>query len=180
MVVVAVCIGGGDWAKDRIVSDCMKNWSNNKIVELRSPKATRPWQHVLEPISGYLNLASKLYKDKSLHGEAFNFGPKLKQNQTVEELIKDLSKHWNLEDKNIYKIKNSLSFHEAKLLKLNSNKAFSALKWKPNLDYKDNIRLTSEWYFDFYKTKKDMFDKTQEQILEYENLAKKNKLKWME
>ena len=173
-------IGGGDWAKDRIVSDCMKNWSNNKIVELRSPKATRPWQHVLEPLSGYLNLASKLYKDKSLHGEAFNFGPKLKQNQTVEELIKDLSKHWNLEDKNIYKIKNSLSFHEAKLLKLNSNKAFSTLKWKPNLDYKDNIRLTSEWYFDFYKTKKDMFDKTQEQILEYENLAKKNKLKWME
>ena len=84
-------IGGGDWAKDRIVVDCMKAWSENKKVEIRAPKATRPWQHVLEPLSGYLNLGQELYNNPKLHGEAFNFGPRAEQNHTVEELLIDLS-----------------------------------------------------------------------------------------
>jgi CDP-glucose 4,6-dehydratase len=71
-------IGGGDWAKDRIVVDCMKSWSDNKSVEIRSPKATRPWQHALEPLSGYLNLGQVLCEDGGLHGESFNFGPRFK------------------------------------------------------------------------------------------------------
>jgi CDP-glucose 4,6-dehydratase len=88
-------IGGGDWAKDRIVVDCMQNWSEGKTVEIRSPKATRPWQHVLEPLSGYLNLGQALYEDDSFHGEAYNFGPRAEQNRTVEELLIDLSKYWH-------------------------------------------------------------------------------------
>ena len=87
-------IGGGDWAKDRIVVDCINSWSKGKIVEIRSPESTRPWQHVLEPLSGYLHLGLELYKNDSLHGEAFNFGPRGDQNQTVKELINDLSKYW--------------------------------------------------------------------------------------
>jgi CDP-glucose 4,6-dehydratase len=174
-------IGGGDWAKDRIVVDSMKAWSEGKIVELRAPKATRPWQHVLEPICGYLNLGAVLYEDNSLHGEAFNFGPKSEQNPTVEELIIDMSKYWGFKDENnAYKITSNIPFHEAKLLKLNSSKAFNYFNWQANLEYKDNIKFTSEWYFDFYKNDKNMFDKTNEQITEYENMAKEKGLKWTE
>ena len=174
-------IGGGDWAKDRIVVDSMKAWSEGKIVELRAPKATRPWQHVLEPICGYLNLGAVLYEDNSLHGEAFNFGPKTEQNPTVEELIIDMSKYWGFKDENnAYKITSNIPFHEAKLLKLNSSKAFYYFNWQANLEYKDNIKFTSEWYFDFYKNDKNMFDKTNEQITEYENMAKEKGLKWTE
>ena len=77
-------IGGGDWAKDRIVVDCMLAWNKGEHVEIRSPKATRPWQHVLEPLSGYLKLGFDLYNDNSLNGEGFNFGPRSEQNRTVQ------------------------------------------------------------------------------------------------
>ena len=174
-------IGGGDWAKDRIVVDCIKAWSKNKIAEIRTPKATRPWQHVLEPLSGYLNLGAELSVNADLHGEAFNFGPDEEKNPTVEELIIELSKYWGFEDKNsAYKITNNVIFHEAKLLKLNCDKAFSHLKWKTNLTYEDTVKFTSEWYYDFYKKDNKIFDKTLDQITEYENRAKEKSLKWTE
>lgn len=174
-------IGGGDWAKDRIVVDCMLAWSKGKVVEIRAPKATRPWQHVLEPLSGYLNLGAELYEDDSLHGEAFNFGPRAEQNHTVEELLIDLSKYWDFKDVNdAYKVTGNIPFHEAGLLKLNCDKALFYLKWQANLDYKDTIKFTSEWYFDFYKTDANILDKTIEQITEYENIAKQKGLKWTE
>jgi len=84
-------IGGGDWAKDRIVVDCMEAWSESNRVEIRSPEATRPWQHVLEPLSGYLNLGQVLYENDFFDGKAFNFGPRAEQNHTVEQLLTDLS-----------------------------------------------------------------------------------------
>lgn len=174
-------IGGGDWAKDRIVVDCMLAWSKGEVVEIRAPKATRPWQHVLEPLSGYLNLGAELYADDTLHGEAFNFGPRAEQNHTVEELLIDLSKYWDFKDVNdAYKVTGNIPFHEAGLLKLNCDKALFYLKWQANLDYKDTIKFTSEWYFDFYKTNKNILDKTIEQITEYENMAKEKGLKWTE
>lgn len=174
-------IGGGDWAKDRIVVDCMLAWSKSEVVEIRAPKATRPWQHVLEPLSGYLNLGAELYEDDSLHGEAFNFGPRAEQNHTVEELLIDLSKYWDFTDVNdAYKVTGNIPFHEAGLLKLNCDKALFYLKWQANLEYKDTIRFTSEWYFDFYKTDANILDKTIEQITEYENMAKEKGLKWTE
>jgi CDP-glucose 4,6-dehydratase len=174
-------IGGGDWAQDRIVVDCMRAWSEGKTVEIRAPKATRPWQHVLEPLSGYLNLGAALYRDGSLHGEAFNFGPRAEQNHTVEELLIDLSEYWNFKDGSYaYKVTGDIPFHEAGLLKLNCDKALFFMKWQANLEYKDTIRFTGEWYYDFYKKQSDMLGKTLEQIEVYETMAQSRGLKWTE
>ena len=174
-------IGGGDWAKDRIVVDCMEAWSKGDIVEIRAPKATRPWQHVLEPLSGYLNLGQVLYGDDSLHGEGFNFGPRAEQNHTVVDLLVDLSKYWDFQDiSSAYKVTGNIPFHEAGLLKLNCDKALFQFKWQANLEYKETIKFTSEWYYDFYKTDKNILDKTLEQIEEYETLAKGRNLVWTE
>ena len=159
----------------------MKAWSKNKIVEIRNPESTRPWQHVLEPISGYLNLAQKLFIDNTLNGESFNFGPIAEQNYTVRHLIKNLSKYWN--HKNVddsFMIANDTSFHEAGMLKLNCDKALHYLKWKPTMNFTDTVKFTSEWYYDFYNTNNNILDKTLEQIVEYENMAKFKGLKWME
>jgi CDP-glucose 4,6-dehydratase len=172
-------IGGGDWAKDRIVVDCMEAWSKKEVVEIRAPKATRPWQHVLEPLSGYLNLGQALYSDDTLHGEGFNFGPRAEQNHTVEELLIDLSQYWDFKDANdAYKVTGNIPFHEAGLLKLNCDKALFNLKWQANLEYKDTIKFTSEWYYDFYKSDNNILDKTLEQIAEYENMAVGRGLQW--
>lgn len=173
-------IGGGDWAKDRIIVDCMIAWSKGEKVKVRSPMATRPWQHVLEPLSGYLNLLAELHVNKNLHGEPFNFGPKAEQNNTVKELLQDLSKFWNFNNLNdAYEVTEDKSFYEAGLLKLNCDKALYYLKWHPTLDYNDTVRFTSEWYYDFYNTDKNILDKTLEQILEYENIARQKELAWM-
>jgi CDP-glucose 4,6-dehydratase len=174
-------IGGGDWAKDRIVVDCIQSWSENKSVEIRNPSATRPWQHVLEPISGYLRLGQNLFKSDLLNGEAFNFGPKSDQNQTVKQLLTDLSRYWNFEDVNqAFFLNEEKLFHEAGLLKLNCDKANAMLNWQPCLEYRDNIRLTSEWYFDYYITQIDMFKKTQDQLAQYELLAEGKGFEWTE
>lgn len=168
-------IGGGDWAKDRIVVDCMLAWNKGEHVEIRSPKATRPWQHVLEPLSGYLKLGLDLYNDDSLNGEGFNFGPRSEQNRTVEELLEDLSKCWASEVKETFKITDNIPFHEAGLLKLNCDKALAYLKWQASLKYQDTIRFTSEWYFNFYKNKDiDILDFTMIQIQEYEEIFQEN------
>jgi len=175
-------IGGGDWAKDRIVVDCMQAWSQNRSVEIRSPEATRPWQHVLEPLSGYLNLGAELYRNENLHGEAFNFGPRAEQNHTVKQLLEDLSKYWHFKSvDDAFRVTDNVPFHEAGLLKLNCDKALFYLKWQANLEYKDTIRFTSEWYYDFYKNRdKNILDKTLEQIEEYASMAKNRGLKWTE
>jgi len=172
-------IGGGDWAQDRIIPDCMRAWSNNKIVKIRSPKATRPWQHVLEPLSGYLTLGHKLYISYDFNGESFNFGPLSRYNHTVEELLQELSKYWKIQDfSNAYNITDNITFHEAGLLKLNCDKALSNLKWLPTLSYEELIKFTGSWYFNFYSDKINMFDFTLDQINKYEQMATNKKLQW--
>jgi CDP-glucose 4,6-dehydratase len=172
-------IGGGDWAKDRIVVDCMVAWSQHEKVEIRSPDATRPWQHVLEPISGYLHLGQALYSDAALHGEAFNFGPKAEQNHTVKQLLEDLGHYWKFNTvDDAFTVTDTLPFHEAGLLKLNCDKALFYLKWQANLEHKETIRFVSEWYYDFYNTDTDIYAKTLQQINEYEDIAKAKKLSW--
>lgn len=172
-------IGGGDWALDRIIPDCMRSWSLGKVVEIRSPKATRPWQHVLEPLSGYLQLGERLYNDHSLNGESFNFGPKPEYNHTVQEILEDMSKRWHFENsKEAYQVTGDIKFYEAGLLKLNCDKALYHFQWKPTLDYTTLIEYTSDWYYKFYKEKVDMFAYTQLQINGYENLAKQEKIAW--
>jgi CDP-glucose 4,6-dehydratase len=173
-------IGGGDWAKDRIVVDCMKSWSERKKVEIRNPNATRPWQHVLEPLSGYMNLAMNLSKNNNLHGECFNFGPKSEQNASVKNLIIDLSKYWIINEiEQPYIIRNDSKFDEAGLLKLNCDKALFYLGWQSTLDYEQTIKFTAEWYFNYYNNSFNINEFTVNQINEYENFAKRQNISWI-
>ncbi|KDN53954.1 CDP-glucose 4,6-dehydratase [Flavobacterium seoulense] len=172
-------IGGGDWALDRIIPDCMRSWSEGKVVEIRSPKATRPWQHVLEPLSGYLQLGERLYNNHSLNGESFNFGPKPEYNHTVQEILEDMSVRWHFENsKEAYQVTGDIKFYEAGLLKLNCDKALFYFQWKATLDYKTLLEYTSDWYYEFYKNKGDMFEYTKSQIEGYENLAITGNIAW--
>ena len=172
-------IGGGDWAADRIVADCMRAWSIGEQVEIRCPDATRPWQHVLEPLSGYLTLGQALASNSKSHGEHYNFGPRSEQNRTVKELLLDLSGYWNFKDvQDACVVTDNIPFHEAGLLKLNCDKALFDFKWQANLNYQQCIKFVSQWYFDFYSGKKNMLEVTKRQILEYETLAKKKNLVW--
>jgi CDP-glucose 4,6-dehydratase len=172
-------IGGGDWAKDRIVPDCMISWSKNQTVEIRSPNSTRPWQHVLEPLSGYLLLGQQLYSEELFHGESFNFGPASDQTRKVIELIDDLTKFWSFESTfSSYTITRNSLFHEASLLKLNCDKALFYLKWLPNLNYETLISFTSKWYYNYYTNPNEIKSYTINQIKEYERIAKQNNLIW--
>lgn len=164
-------IGGGDWAKDRIVVDCVKAWAEGRAVEIRSPAATRPWQHVLEPLSGYLALAQRLAADETLHGEAFNFGPRAEQSRTVTELLSDLGATWGMDAESAYRITGNVPFHEAGLLKLNCDKALFHLRWEATLEYRETIELIGAWYRAFYREKADMSALTAAQIADYERTA---------
>ena len=172
-------VGGGDWAKDRIVPDCMRAWSKNEIVQIRSPRATRPWQHVLEPLSGYLVLGQQLYLDNDLSGECFNFGPMSQYSHTVEDILKDMSQYWNIKDSSKgYQIIGDIKFHEAGLLKLNCDKALFHLKWVPTLSYDQLVAFTGSWYFNFYKDLEEMLDFTSGQIEKYEQIAISKENQW--
>jgi len=171
-------IGGGDWADYRIVPDCIKAWVNGSSVEIRSPKATRPWQHVLEPLSGYLHIASTLYENIRLNGESYNFGPHSEYSKTVKNLLDDLSVYWNLKQKPAFISNITSEFHEAGLLKLNCDKALSHLKWLPTLDYEQLIEFTSKWYFHFYHSEKNMLNYTLDQINRYEKIAASKGIYW--
>ena len=172
-------IGGGDWAKDRIVPDCMKSWSKNIPVEIRSPKSTRPWQHVLEPLSGYLRLGVSLFVSQILHGVAYNFGPTTDQNFSVSELINEMSEFWENVSWNDVSGKNDY-LHEAGLLKLNCDKALADLNWISTLEFEDTVRMTVSWYKDYYQGAEDqsMYEFTVEQIDEYMQLAEKKGIEW--
>ena len=164
-------IGGGDWAVDRIVPDCMNSWSNNEVVDIRNPDATRPWQHILEPLRGYLFLAAQLSTTRSLHGEAYNFGPHAHQNQSVRELINAMSSHWDSVRWN--DISNSKAhLHEAGLLKLNCDKALFDLQWQPILEFRETVLMTVEWYRHYYQNSAEsMYNFTISQIEEYTRIA---------
>lgn len=174
-------IGGGDWAKDRIIVDCVKSFSENIPVEIRSPRATRPWQHVLEPLSGYLTLGQSLFENKSSNGEAYNFGPRAEQMKTVYELVCDIAELWGLDKDKYVRITGNTPFHEATLLKLNCDKALAYLNWHSILSYNECINFISDWYRTYYMNKKfDMFSMSCSQIEKYMDVAKSQKLKWAE
>jgi len=161
-------IGGGDWSKDRLIPDVINSIQKNKIVEIRNPKSTRPWQHVLEPLDGYLCLASKLKKDKRLNGESFNFGPGKSKNHNVESIIKFFKKFFpNLN----YKIANEKIFYESNLLKLNCAKSKKLLNWSQKMNISETISFTAEWYKNYFD-KKDNFEFTINQINKYLKIQK--------
>jgi len=163
-------IGGGDWSESRIIPDCVRAWSAGDSVNIRSPQATRPWQHVLEPLSGYLTLALKLSRDPTLHGESFNFGPSSDQNVSVAHLVTEMALHW---DKVRWTSDAEPSgWREANLLKLNCDKASSLLGWRPALGFSKCVKLTADWYRAFYETKTKPESLCLSDIYNYQGMSK--------
>jgi len=169
-------IGGGDWSEDRIVPDCIKAWSKGEIVQLRSPYSTRPWQHVLEPLSGYLLLGSKLYNNDSFHGESFNFGPQIAENNSVLDLVKTMSEFW--EKVKWISNEDEIKPYESGLLNLNCDKAFFDLDWHSVFSFQETIRYTIEWYRTFYEDNFNIQNMSLNQIDNYVDLANKKDLSW--
>ena len=174
-------IGGGDWALGRIVPDCVKSWSRGEAVDIRNPKSTRPWQHVLEPLSGYLSLAMHLSADNKFHSQAYNFGPDPGQDRAVYELINEMKKYWsNVEWKDASR---SNSLHEANLLKLNCDKAQAELGWSAVLKFSETIKMTVEWYKLFYELpvcdSNEMYEFSSQQISDYVEKASQRGNVWV-
>jgi CDP-glucose 4,6-dehydratase len=165
-------IGGGDWSPNRLIPDCIRSWSKKKKVLIRSPNSTRPWQHVLEAIYGYITLAINLNKNKNLHGQAFNFGPAKNQNYKVISVIKLMKRYWQNVSWKLYKNNNKI-FKESSLLKLNSQKAKKNLKWRSVLTFKENISLVTNWYKNFYLNSKQAYKLTSDQIEIYQKILNK-------
>lgn len=162
-------IGGGDWAENRLIPDCIKSWSKLKKVSIRNPYSTRPWQHVLEAIRGYIVLAINLKRNKKLHGEAFNFGPNVKNGKNVISLVKEMRIYWKSVD---WEIKKKKNFFESKLLKLNSSKSKKLLNWSCLLNFKETIKMVILWYKNFYIKKSNVYDFSKKQILDFEKKIK--------
>jgi len=188
-------IGGGDWAKDRIVPDCIRAWRGKKKPVVRNPRSTRPWQHVLEPISGYLALAAALATGSGVHalakgfskvghprknympqGEAFNFGPRKDVNETVGSLIRELRKHWPMARES--KIEKNKSKPEAGLLQLDCTKARKLLGWRATLNFAETASFTAKWYRSFFENDESTWRLTSNQIRNYVSLARIRKLPW--
>lgn len=177
-------VGGGDWAKDRIVPDCVRAWAAGKAVEIRSPHATRPWQHVLEPLSGYLLLGQKLLdshqkNDCRYRGQSYNFGPPADVNAPVGEVVNVLKRFWP-GFKSVMDQDNADTRKESTLLKLCCDKALSELNWKATLNFEETMRYTAEWYARYYAEAKepDMWDFTQGQIAAYVNAGRERGQAW--
>ena len=148
----------------------MRAWGSNKKLVIRNPYSTRPWQHVLEPLCGYLTLAYKINTTSEINNEPFNFGPLSEQNVNVEVLIKELARFWD-GVKWTVDISSVMSAKEAKLLKLNCEKAYSLLSWKPILNLEEMLQMTANWYKEYYNNhSKDMTELTEKQINSYMNL----------
>jgi CDP-glucose 4,6-dehydratase len=154
-------IGGGDWAADRLITDCISYLKEDKAIEIRSPKAIRPWQHVLEPLRGYLLLASKLYQNPEKYTGAWNFGPDEASIVTVGELVDKLVNKWG--SGKWIDTSNNNEPHEAKLLKLDISKARHQLNWEPKLNFDQTIDLVVDWY----QNDNVNYDFDVEQIKEY-------------
>ncbi len=166
-------IGGGDWAVDRLVPDMMKAAHEGKSVLIRNPKATRPWQHVLEPLSGYLVLGWKLLEGNQAYADGWNFGPDMGSNLSVGEISKLSSKIWDAVIPEFSK--NKSEHHEANLLMLDCSKANKIMKWKPVWDITETLDRTIGWYKNYYE---NGIINTDKDIDNYVASAKKMKIEW--
>lgn len=171
-------IGGGDWAADRLVPDAVRAWSSDQVLTIRHPHATRPWQHVLEPLSGYLWLASALWRrDDAVRNTAFNFGPRPEVNQTVEGLLNEMVQRWPGSEWTASSP--DVNKHESTLLSLNCDRARNRLNWHAILDFEKTVELTAEWYRSFYEGPADLWKLTLNQIDTYSELARHQGLVWV-
>ena len=137
-------IGGGDWALDRIIPDCIKALEQNKVIDIRSPKAIRPWEHVLEPLSGYMLLAKKQWEQPTEYCEGWNFGPESESVSTVWDVATELVKNYGKGELKDSSDPNAV--HEAKLLMLDITKAKTKLGWKPRMNMQQCMALVADWY----------------------------------
>ena len=167
-------IGGGDWAQDRLMTDIMLSVSKGKKVNIRNPHATRPWQHVLEPLSGYLHVGQKLLEEKIEFSDAWNFGPSEEGSITVEKVVKNVKKYWDKIDYEINRDTDQL--HEANLLKLDCSKAHTFLKWKDVWDSDTTFEKTVKWYKAYYNENRKIF--TRDDLNSYIIAAKGKKIEW--
>ena len=158
-------IGGGDWALDRIIPDCIRALEADKIIEIRSPKAIRPWQHVLEPLSGYMLLAAKMWDEPTAYCEGWNFGPESESVSTVWEVATELIKNYGKGELKDSSDPNAV--HEAKLLMLDISKAKSKLGWKPRMNMQQCMELVADWY-KRYQTE-DVYQLCIEEIHQFTN-----------
>jgi CDP-glucose 4,6-dehydratase len=165
-------IGGGDWSEDRLIPDLVRAVQRNEDLEIRSPNATRPWQHVLESLSGYLSLGQKLVEGKREFADAWNFGPDVEGNRTVKEVLSKLKLDW---PKLEWHTNNGTQPHEAKLLHLDSSKARQRLAWQPVWSLDEGLHATASWYRTFMETE---FVKSSEQLDAYIESATKAGLAW--
>ena len=156
-------IGGGDWAKDRIIPDCIRALEAGKPVEIRSPHSIRPWQHVLEPLSGYMLLAQKMWEEPTKYCEGWNFGPRTESIATVWEVAKEVVRNYGFGELRDMSDPNAL--HEAKLLMLDISKAKFMLGWEPRMNIQQCVALTVDWYKRY--TEEDVYRLCVKQIKEY-------------
>lgn len=155
-------MGGGDWADYRLIPDIIRAvYHDGKDVEIRNPDSIRPWQHVLEPLSGYLMLGKELYENKSDLSGAWNLGPNNESFVSVKSLVEGGRE---ILGKGGYKIIPDETKHEASLLKLDINKAIALLKWRPKLNFQETLVLTFDWYRNYYEKSEDVVDFTNKQI----------------
>ena len=156
-------IGGGDWRTDRIVPDCVRALEKTEPITIRNPNAIRPWQHVLEPLCGYLLLASKMAEEPGKYCEAWNFGPEEESIMTVGEVADLVIKNWgkgSWEDHSDEKV-----LHEAQTLRLDITKAITLLNWKPVWSIEEAVKATVDWYKSYHE--KDMYELCEQQINSY-------------
>ena len=159
-------IGGGDFSKDRILPDFFRSLLKNKKLIVRSPNSIRPWQHVIDPLYGYLLLLIKLYKKQAITSDGFNFGPKKTNNKSVNDVINLINKDFNNSVRVIKKTNSLKNYHENKILMLNSDKSKKILNWQTKYNLEQSIKLTSCWFKDFFE-KKNILEVTQNQIINY-------------
>ena len=158
-------IGGGDWASDRLIPDIMQAFMNNQAVAIRNPASIRPWQHVLEPLNGYLTLLEKMYESGKQFGEAWNFGPDDTDAKPVSWIVERLADTWGNNAKFEFGAENQV--HEAQYLKLDCSKSNSLLDWKTKLQLSDALGWIVEWYLS-YQRDQDMREYTENEITRYE------------
>ena len=165
-------IGGGDWSPDRLIPDTINSLINNKSIYLRNPGFNRPWQHVLEPLNGYLELAKKLYKQPKKYSTSWNFGSEINTVTSVYEVVKKVINIWG---SGKIKVKQNSKYYEQKNLQLNITKAKKILKWVPFYTITQSVKTTVEWYKNVHLGKITPRDATIKQIMEYYENAKKSK-----
>ncbi len=164
-------VGGGDWAKDRIVPDCIRSFSKEEVVEIRNPSSIRPWQHVLEPLYGYMLLAKKLYYNGRRFSSGWNFGTDIDKAVPVSTIVDLLINYW--EGGQWKEVLTDTQLHEANLLTLDCTKAKKLLKWKPVMTIEETIDYTVRWYKE--NINEDMYDFNVNQIRDYCKLRRQGR-----